>query len=129
MSLQCNFNRGYLSRLQSFDYLQAPTFARPADCTHPRAKALDGQAVYTTHSSVGYLPRDMASLGIRHDSACGMRLDFHQLARNPVGCSNLQSVPIYSNQIMFVQVLPLFAEWGIKNLVFALLITKAKLKR
>ena len=37
MSLQCNFNRGYLSRLQSFVDLQAPTFARPAGCTHPHA--------------------------------------------------------------------------------------------
>ena len=38
MSLRCNFNRGYLSRLQSFVDLQAPTFARPAGCTHPHAK-------------------------------------------------------------------------------------------
>ena len=65
MSLQCNFNRGYLSRLQSFVDLQAPTFARPASCTHPRAEAPDGQAVYTTQPSVGYLPRDVASLRVR----------------------------------------------------------------
>ena len=56
MSLQCNFNRGYLSRLQSFVNLQAPTFARPAGCTHPHAETRDGQAVYTTQPSVGCLP-------------------------------------------------------------------------
>ncbi len=38
ISLQCNINRGVFSRLQSFVYLQAPTFARPAGCTHPRDK-------------------------------------------------------------------------------------------
>ncbi len=36
LSLQCNFNRGYLSRLQSFDNLQAPTLARFSSCTHLR---------------------------------------------------------------------------------------------
>ena len=65
ISLQCNFPRGYLSRLQSFVDLQAPTFARPAGCTHPHANALDGQAVYTTQPSVGCLPRDVASLRVR----------------------------------------------------------------
>src|SRR5262245_50049735 len=57
ISLPCNFYRGYLSRLQSFAHVPAPTFARPAGCTHPRAGARDGQAVYTTHFSVGCLPR------------------------------------------------------------------------
>ncbi len=31
--LQCNFNRETLSGLQSFLYVQAPTLARPPDCT------------------------------------------------------------------------------------------------
>jgi hypothetical protein len=38
----------------------------------PTAEALclqGGRAVYTTHSSVCYLPRDVASLRIRHESA------------------------------------------------------------
>jgi hypothetical protein len=65
ISLHCNFHRGYLSRLQSFAHVQAPTFARPAGCTHPRAEARDGQAVYTTHLSVGCLPRAVASLRVR----------------------------------------------------------------
>ena len=65
MSLPCNFHRGYLSRLQSFAHVQAPTFARPAGCTHPHAEAPDGQAVYTTQPSVGCLPRDVASLRVR----------------------------------------------------------------
>ncbi len=47
----------------------------------PTAEALGlqgGRAVYTTHSSVGYLPRDVASLRIRHGQL--IRLDFHQNA-------------------------------------------------
>ena len=65
ISLPCNFYRGYLSRLQSFAHVQAPTFARPAGCTHPRAEARDGQAVDTTPFSVGCLPRAVASLRVR----------------------------------------------------------------
>ena len=60
-SLQSNVNRGYFSRLQSFRYVQAPTLAQPAGCSHPLR---DGQAFYTTHRSVGYLPRDVASLRV-----------------------------------------------------------------
>jgi hypothetical protein len=44
-----------------------------------------GRAVYTTHSPVGYLPRDVASLRIRHEQL--IRLDFHQLDCSLVGCS------------------------------------------
>ncbi len=33
-SLQCNFNRGGLSRLQSFANVQAPLLARPPGCTN-----------------------------------------------------------------------------------------------
>ena len=65
VSLPCNFPRGYLSRLQSVAPVQAPPFARPAGCTHPRAETRDGQAVDTTPLSVGYLPRDGASLRVR----------------------------------------------------------------
>ena len=46
-----------------------------------------GWAVYTTHSSVGYLPRDVASLRIRHGQL--IRLDFHQLDCSLVGCSHV----------------------------------------
>ena len=48
---------------------------------------LGGQAVYTTHSSVGYLPRDVASLRIRHEQL--IRLDFHQLDCSLVGCPDV----------------------------------------
>ncbi len=34
LSLQCNFNRVFISRLQSSRYVQAPTLSRPPDCTH-----------------------------------------------------------------------------------------------
>ncbi|MCP4630129.1 MAG: hypothetical protein GY850_42460 [bacterium] len=34
-----------------------------------KAKLYGSRAVYTTHRPVGYLPRDVASLGIRHESA------------------------------------------------------------
>ena len=34
LSLQCNFNRGVISRLQSFSNVQASMLARPPDCTY-----------------------------------------------------------------------------------------------
>jgi len=46
-----------------------------------------GRAVYTTHSSVGYLPRDVASLRIRHEQL--IRLDFHQQDCSLVGRSDV----------------------------------------
>ena len=46
-----------------------------------------GRAVYTTHSSVGYLPRDVVSLRIRHEQL--IRLDFHQLDCSLVGRSDV----------------------------------------
>ena len=46
-----------------------------------------GRAVYTTHSSVGCLPRDVASLRIRHEQL--IRLDFHQLDCSLVGCPDV----------------------------------------
>jgi len=55
-----------ISRLQSFRYVQAPILARPPGCTHCITSVMSGQAVYTTHSSVRYLPRDVVSLRIRH---------------------------------------------------------------
>jgi len=48
---------------------------------------LGGRAVYTTHSSVGYLPRAVASLHIRHEQL--IWLDFHQLDCSLVGCSDV----------------------------------------
>ena len=45
------------------------------------------QAVYTTHTPVGYLPRDVASLRIRHEQL--IRLDFHQLDCSLVGRSDV----------------------------------------
>ncbi|MDL1982185.1 MAG: hypothetical protein LWX02_12080 [Deltaproteobacteria bacterium] len=60
----------------------------------PTAEALSlqgDQAVYTTHSSVGYLPRDVASLRVRYERLT--RLDFHQLDCSLVGCSGVP-IPI-----------------------------------
>jgi hypothetical protein len=75
-----------ISRLQSFRYVQAPTLARPPGCTHRcGSKPQGSRAVYTTHSSVGYLPRDVVSLRIRHEQL--IRLDFHQLDCSLVGRS------------------------------------------
>ena len=63
---------------RSLDLQVAPT---------AKAQRLQGsQAVYTTHSSVGYLPRDVASLRVRHEQLT--RLDFHQLDCSLVGCSD-----------------------------------------
>ena len=60
---------------RSLDLQVAPT---------AKAQRLQGsQAVYTTHSSVGYLPRDVASLRVRHEQLT--RLDFHQLDYGLVG--------------------------------------------
>ena len=46
---------------------------------------LGGQDVYTTHRPVGYLPRDVVSLRVRHEQLT--RLDFHQLDCSLAGCS------------------------------------------
>ncbi len=56
----------------------------------PTAEALSlqgSQDIYTTHSPVGYLPRDVASLRIRHEQL--IRLDFHQLDCSLVGRSDV----------------------------------------
>jgi hypothetical protein len=53
---------------------------------------IGSRAVYTTHSSVGYLPRDVASLRARHEQLT--RLDFHQLEHGLVGRSrSLFAIP------------------------------------
>ena len=68
---------------RSLDLQVAPT---------AEAQSLQGsQAVYTTHSSVGYLPRDVASLRVRHEQLT--RLDFHQLDCSLVGCSDVPDIP------------------------------------
>ena len=80
--------RNLISGLQSFTNVQAPTLVRPPGCTHRNCLTqLGSQAVYTTHSSVGYLPRDVASLRVRHEQLT--RLDFHQLDCSLVGRSDV----------------------------------------
>ena len=54
-----------ISGLQSFDYLQAPTLARPPGCIHRSTFVLGGRAVYTTHRPGGYPFRDVVSLRVR----------------------------------------------------------------
>jgi hypothetical protein len=44
-----------------------------------------GQDVYTTHSPVGYLPRGVVSLRVRHEQLT--RRDFHPLDCSLAGCS------------------------------------------
>ena len=59
----------------------------------PTAAALKLQgsrAVYTTLSLVGYLPRDVVSLRIRHEQL--IRLDFHQLDCSLVGRSDVRYI-------------------------------------
>jgi hypothetical protein len=62
-----------------------------------------GRVVYTTHSSFGYLPRDLVSLRIRHESACGgIRLDFHQLDCSLAGRSDVHkyiNIFLYYNKL------------------------------
>jgi len=55
-----------------------------------------GRAVYTTHSSVGYLPRDVVSLRIRHKQL--IRLDFHQLDCSLVGRSDAHKIITFYNK-------------------------------
>jgi len=61
----------------------------------PTAVALlqGGRAVYTTHRSVGYLPRDVVSLRIRHEQL--IRLNFHQLDCSLVGRSDVHKYIIF----------------------------------
>ena len=60
-----------------------PQVAPTAEMFHPQG----GQALYPTHRSVGYLPRDVVSLRVRHEQLT--RLDFHQLDCSLVGRSAL----------------------------------------
>ena len=54
ISLQCNFSRGVISRLQSFLYVQAPILVRPQIApTNVIFRSHGSQAVYTTHQSGG----------------------------------------------------------------------------
>ena len=48
------------------------------------------QAVDTTHRPVGYLPRDVASLRVRHEQLT--RRDFHPLDCSLVGCSDAHKI-------------------------------------
>jgi hypothetical protein len=48
---------------------------------------LGSQDVYTTHSPVRYLPRDVASLRVRHEQLT--RRDFHPLDCSLAGCSQI----------------------------------------
>ncbi len=66
--------------------------ARPTGCTYLSTSQIPGsQALYTTHLSVGYLPRVVASLRIRYGQL--IRSDFHRLDCSFVGCSAPHSVP------------------------------------
>jgi len=80
------FQPGYIFRGCSHSLMfRLPRSLNPQ--VAPTAELQGGQAVYTTHSPVGYLPRDVASLRIRHERL--IRLDFHQQDCSLVGCSNV----------------------------------------
>jgi hypothetical protein len=90
-SPQCNFHGGRISRLQSFLYVQAPTLARPPDCTHRCSLPQGGRAVYTTQWTGSYLPRTVASLRVRFGQLT--RRDFHPLDYGLVGRYTLGFLP------------------------------------
>ena len=74
-----------ISGLQSFDYLQAPTLARPPGCSH-RGACRARRPGRLHHASPRWLPiKDMASLRVRYGQLT--RLDLHQLDCSLVGCS------------------------------------------
>ena len=83
------FQQGSASRGCSHSFMfRLPRSLDPQIAPTAEALSLQGsQAVYTTHSSVGYLPRDVASLRIRHEQL--IRLDFHQLDCSLVGRSDV----------------------------------------
>jgi len=85
LSLQCNFNRG--------DYFGVAVIPL---CS----------GSYARHSSVGYLPRDVASLRVRHERLT--RLDFHQLDCSLVGCSGVP-IPISVHNINLCEIQILLA--------------------
>jgi hypothetical protein len=101
LPLPCNFNRELILEAavrqthrpepvegQSFLYVQLPRSIDPRVAPTAEAQSLLGsRAVYTTYSSVGYLPRDVASLRIRHEQL--IRWDSHQLDCSLVGCSDI----------------------------------------
>ena len=84
ISRQCNFSGDRLSRLQSFDYVQAPMVARPPGCSH-RALVPGSQAVYATQWLGRLLPRTVVSLHVRIGQLSWR--DFHPLGCSLVGCS------------------------------------------
>ncbi len=95
ISLQCNFNNECFSGLQPFLHVQAPTLARPPGCTYRCTIPAQGsRAVYTTHRSVGYLPRDVVSLRVRHEQLT--RQDFHLLDCGLAGRSHLVTLTYLS---------------------------------
>ena len=83
-SLQCNFNRGAFSGLQSFRYVQAPMLARPPGCTYRRGLCpQSSRAVYTTQWTCGYPTRTVVSLHTRTRQLVWW--DFHPLEYGLVG--------------------------------------------
>ncbi len=58
-----------------------------------------GRAVYTTHSPVGYLPRDVASLRVRHEQLT--RRDFHPLDCSLVGRSDVRYMFTFETSIIY----------------------------
>ena len=54
---------------------------------------------YTTHSLVGYVPLDVASLRVRYEQLT--RLDFHQLYCSLVGCSGILYFPCQAKKLLY----------------------------
>ncbi len=73
----------------SFTFKLPYSLDLPVAPTAVNSRSLGSQAVYTTHSSVGYLPRDVVSLRVRHEQLT--RQDFHLLDCGLAGRSTPQA--------------------------------------
>jgi hypothetical protein len=71
-SLQCNFNRGAFSGLQSFRYVQAPMLARPSGCTYRCGLLPTEQPGRLHHAMNVWLPDTNRGIATYPNQAIGM---------------------------------------------------------
>jgi hypothetical protein len=81
----------------SFTFKLPYSLDLPVAPTAVNSRSLGSQAVYTTHRSVGYLPRDVVSLRVRHEQLT--RQDFHLLDCGLAG----RSAPLSSRTVEFLE--------------------------
>jgi len=68
ISLQCNFNREGISRLQSFTNVQAPLLARPPGCTY-RCDKHRAAGPFTSRNEHGVTRPDLSRFSMNRDIA------------------------------------------------------------